>query len=158
VAGWSTETTCGVFVPLTALAPLGARAEVLGILRYERVDPFAVRLECHLSGRAPVVWRFARETLEAGVRGRAGVGNVTVCGGMPEVLGGAAGDVYVVLHSSRGHVVLRGPRGSFRAFLARSRRLVPYGEESENLDFDALVARLIDEPGGRGPDAPPAAR
>lgn len=152
-AGWSTETTCGAFLRLAALAGPGSRAHVLGVLRYQRADPFAVRLECHVPGRAPVVWRFARETLEAGVRGRAGVGSVMVCNALEGARGRAGAkntDVFIVLRSAGKHGVLRGPGDEIGDFLARSRRLVAYGEEHRYAELDELVARLTARPGGRG--------
>lgn len=146
-AGWSTETTCGAFLRLAALAGLGSRAHVLGVLRYERADPYAVRLECHVPGRAAVVWRFARETLEAGVRGRAGVGSVMVCNAL-EAGGGRAerknADVFIVLRGAGRHAVLRGPGDEIGDFLARSRRLVPYGEERRYARLDELITRLTE--------------
>lgn len=150
-AGWSTETTCGAFLPLTALGQAGVRANVLGVLRYERADPFAVRLECHLPGRTPVVWRFARETLAAGVRGRAGVGSVLVCRAL-EAARGECVNVYIELRSDDIHGVLRGPVEGFDAFLGRSRRLVPYGEEHLHLGLDTLITRLTARSNDRGPD------
>lgn len=150
-SGWSTDTSCGVFLQLTALAPLGASVSVLAVLRYERTDPFAVWLECHVAGRLPVVWRFARETLEAGVRGRAGVGCVMVCNTLE---GGRAkcADIYIVLNNAENHGVLRGPAEPFTSFLTRSRRLVPYGDESKYCDLETVLAELTAGSDNRGPD------
>ena len=135
---WATSTTCGTFVRLRALVPGEPGTDLLGLLRYRSADPFAVELACYPAGQPPVVWRFARETLEAGLRGRAGAGSVLVC----TRVGTAGEHVFILLHGPESHCVLRGPVPEFRAFLAHSRRLVPYGEEHRHLGLDRLIARL----------------
>jgi hypothetical protein len=154
--GWVTEASCGLFIDLRALTPRSGEADVLGVLRYDRADPFAVRLECHSTRQKPVVWRFARETLEAGVRGRAGAGSVLVCAGLttsPE-------HVFVLLSNPEAYCVLRGRLDDFEAFLARTRQVVPYGREREHLQLETSLARLVSGPGegsergGRRPGPP----
>ncbi|MBR7837268.1 SsgA family sporulation/cell division regulator [Actinospica durhamensis] len=139
--GWATGLSCGIFLDLAVLTSESGDAEVLGVLRYDRDDPFAVRLDCHADGQPPVVWRFARETLEAGVRGRAGAGSVLVCNGMAT----GPDQVYILLCNPDAHCVLRGSLEEFEVFLARTRQVVPYGREREHVELDAYLAELTGE-------------
>ena len=150
--GWATDVSCGMFLDLAVLTSESGDAEVLGVLRYDRDDPFAVRLDCHAAGQSPVVWRFARETLEAGVRGRAGAGSVMVCHGMAT----SPDHVYVLLCNPDEFCVLRGRLEDFEVFLARTRQVVPYGREREHVELDAYLAELTGEDAPEtGPETDP---
>lgn len=139
--GWVSSTSCGMFVTLQAVTPSGA-ADLIGVLRYQQNDPFAVRLECHPPAQPSVSWLFARETLEAGLRGRAGCGHVVVSAG----LGAERGRVFILLSNEESHCVLRGDAERFKGFLAASKQLVPYGQEHRHINLDALITSCSPAP------------
>jgi hypothetical protein len=104
-------------------------------LRYDRADPFAVRLvfppAASLDG-AEAIWTFGRDLLEEGLRAPSGVGDVRIwpCG--PEA-------VVVEFHTTDGMAMVRFGVRDLRDFLARSYEVVAQGGEDMLLDFDALL-------------------
>lgn len=110
-------------------------------LRYEREDPFAVRVSfpptASLDGAA-VEWTFGRELLTAGLRGPAGSGDVLVwpCGPQRTVL---------EFHAPEGMAMVQFDTDDLRRFLNRSYALVPEGSESARLDLDHSLAALLRE-------------
>ncbi|MDX3232416.1 SsgA family sporulation/cell division regulator [Streptomyces sp. ME19-01-6] len=110
-------------------------------LRYEREDPFAVRVSfpptASLDGEA-VEWTFGRELLTAGLRGPAGSGDVQVwpCGPHRTVL---------EFHAPEGMAMVQFDTDDLQLFLDRSYALVPEGSESARLDLDHDLAVLLRE-------------
>ncbi|WP_316522126.1 SsgA family sporulation/cell division regulator [Kitasatospora brasiliensis] len=107
-------------------------------LGYEADDPYAVRLTFHLPGDAPVTWYFARELLLDGISGPTGEGDVHV-----RPVGEELSEVCIVLRSPDGDAVLRASSAPLIAFLSRTDRLVPMGEEFTGRDIDAQLAALL---------------
>ncbi|MBD0671788.1 SsgA family sporulation/cell division regulator [Streptomyces sp. CBMA156] len=107
-------------------------------LAYEADDPYAVRLTFHLPGDAPVTWFFARELLLDGISGPAGEGDVHV-----RPVGEELSEVCIVLRSPDGDALLRAPSAPLIAFLARTDRLVPMGQELAGRDIDAQLADIL---------------
>ncbi|MFD5462053.1 SsgA family sporulation/cell division regulator [Kitasatospora sp. NPDC127059] len=112
-------------------------------LAYEPGDPYAVRCTFHLPGDAPVTWVFARELLLDGLSGPAGEGDVRI-----HPVGGELSEVSIELHSPNGEALLRAPAPPLIAFLARTDRLVPMGQELTGRELDAQLADIL-----RGCDA-----
>lgn len=135
---WRTSVSCGVFLKLHMITPEDGETELLASMRYDCGDPYAVQLRLHPARCVPVTWWFARETLEAGVRGRGGSrdGCVVARRGVAE----RRASLFLLLNGTSTHCVLRGPVRAFRALLACSTDLVPYGEESAHIDFAPLTA------------------
>ncbi|MGW1890353.1 SsgA family sporulation/cell division regulator [Streptomyces sp. NPDC002004] len=109
-------------------------------LRYETSDPYAVRLTFHLPGDAPVTWAFGRELLVDGVSGPCGDGDVHVSPVAP----GAPEDVHIRLQVGPDQALFRVGAAPLVAFLDRTDRLVPLGQERALADFDSLIDETLD--------------
>lgn len=114
-------------------------------LRYDRADPFAVRLVfppvASLDG-AEVTWTFGRELLEEGLGAPAGAGDVQIWPGDPD---GERDVVVVELHADGGMAVVQFDARDLQSFLARSYEIVPQGGEAQHLDVEADLAALLRE-------------
>ncbi|GAA2250076.1 MULTISPECIES: SsgA family sporulation/cell division regulator [Kitasatospora] len=116
---------------------------ILVDLEYDPADPYAIRLTFHLPGDAPVTWVFARELLLDGISQPTGEGDVHI-----HPLGEELAEVGIMLRSPEGDAVLRSSAPPLIAFLTRTDRLVPVGEERTGGDLDEQLA-LILSPGAR---------
>ncbi|MFJ5175256.1 SsgA family sporulation/cell division regulator [Streptomyces griseoviridis] len=109
-------------------------------LRYETGDPYAVRLTFHLPGDAPVTWTFGRELLIDGVGRPCGEGDVRVepadCDSLVEVL--------IRLQVGRDQALFRSSTAPVIAFLDRTDKLVPLGQEGALADFDTHLDEALD--------------
>jgi hypothetical protein len=109
-------------------------------LRYETCDPYAVRLTFHLPGDAPVTWAFGRELLIDGVGRPCGDGDVRVSPAEPDSLG----DVLIRLQVGSDQALFRSSTAPLIAFLDRTDKLVPLGQEGAHGDFDAHLDEALD--------------
>ncbi|MEV0368942.1 SsgA family sporulation/cell division regulator [Streptomyces sp. NPDC050636] len=115
--------------------------EIPASLRYDRADPFAVRVvfppAASLDG-AEVAWTFGRDLLEEGLRGPSGTGDVHIwpCG--PEA-------AVVEFHTADGMAMVQFETRDLRDFLTRSYGVVAQGCEGLHLDVDADLAALLRE-------------
>ena len=109
-------------------------------LRYEACDPYAVRLTFHLPGDAPVTWAFGRELLIDGVGRPCGEGDVRVSPADPESLG----EVLIRLQVGCDQALFRSSTAPLIAFLDRTDKLVPLGQEGALGDFDAHLEEALD--------------
>ncbi len=109
-------------------------------LRYETCDPYAVRLTFHLPGDAPVTWAFGRELLIDGVGRPCGEGDVHIAPADSEVLG----EVLIRLQVGGDQAMFRSSAPPLVAFLDRTDKLVPLGQEGSLADFDAHLAEALD--------------
>ncbi|MGW4897064.1 SsgA family sporulation/cell division regulator [Kitasatospora sp. NPDC004240] len=107
-------------------------------LDYDRVDPYAVRFTFHLPGDEPVTWVFARELLLDGISRPSGEGDVRI-----HPVGGELAEVCVVLRSPDGDARLRASAPPLVAFLSRTDRLVPMGQEISGGELDAELAAIL---------------
>ncbi|MFE6054699.1 SsgA family sporulation/cell division regulator [Kitasatospora sp. NPDC056446] len=107
-------------------------------LAYEAGDPYAVRFTFNLPGDAPVTWFFARELLLDGISGPAGEGDVHI-----HPVGEELSEVCIVLRSPDGAAVLRASSAPLIAFLARTDRVVPMGQELAGQELDAKLADIL---------------
>ncbi|MFC8914356.1 SsgA family sporulation/cell division regulator [Streptomyces sp. NPDC047821] len=101
-------------------------------LGYETRDPFAVRMTFHLPGDAPVTWAFGRELLVDGINGPSGDGDVHITPTGPEGLS----DVSIRLQVGADRAVFRSSAPPLVAFLDRTDKLVPLGQERTLGDFE----------------------
>lgn len=91
------------------------------------------------AGGEAVSWSFARELLVTGLDEPAGMGDVRV---WPWAT--PRGDfVALALSSPDGNALFEVPRSVLVRFLRRTYVAVPRGHESEYLDMDATVVRLL---------------
>lgn len=109
-------------------------------LCYETCDPYAVRLTFHLPGDAPVTWAFGRELLVDGVGRPCGEGDVRVSPAGSETLG----DVLIRLQVGADQALFRSSVAPLVAFLDRTDKLVPLGQEGALADFDAHLDEALD--------------
>ncbi|WP_457032091.1 SsgA family sporulation/cell division regulator [Kitasatospora sp. P5_F3] len=107
-------------------------------LDYDPVDPFAVRCTFHLPGDEPVTWVFARELLLDGISRPTGEGDVHI-----HPVGEELSEVCIVLHSPDGDALLRASAPPLIAFLARTDRLVPMGQELTGRELDVQLADIL---------------
>lgn len=110
-------------------------------LSYDPADPFAVTLVM-LYGGLESRWTFARELLVEGMFEEAGIGDVAI---FPSL--NVDANAFTVIE-------LRGPDAAFlgqlatrevTAFVQATTRVVPVGAESDLVDVDGLLARLLAE-------------
>ncbi|MFF7188735.1 SsgA family sporulation/cell division regulator [Streptomyces sp. NPDC008222] len=123
-----------VDVTVAAARPVPLPAE----LRYDRSDPYAVRLSLGTHSPLTVDWVFARSLLADGLRVPVGIGDVLVvprhrC--RPEA-------IRIVLRSRTGSAVLEIAESAVTAFLRQTEAVVPQGCEHHHIDLDDVVARL----------------
>lgn len=133
----STVIEQAVQARLVAAAP--RMESVPATLRYDREDPFAVRMAfpppATLEGNE-VSWAFSRELLAAGVDAPAGLGDVRVR---------PFGYDRTVLefHAPEGIAMVHIRTSELRRFLKRAQVMVPHGREHLYLDLDHNLAELL---------------
>lgn len=108
-------------------------------LDYDADDPYAVRLTFNLPGDAPVSWVFSRELLIDGITRPAGVGDVHIRPVSPEHLG----DLHIQLQVGEEQAVFQASAPPLVAFLDRTDRIVPVGQEEAFEDIDAELTRIL---------------
>jgi hypothetical protein len=130
-----------VVTSLRLVAPDATALPVRASLRYDPDDPYAVHLLIYVesAGGAPVRWTFARDLLVTGLDQPAGIGDVRVW-----PWASPYGDfVGLALSSPDGCAVFEVTRDVLVRFLRRACAAVPRGRESDHLDLDAAVNRLL---------------
>lgn len=125
-----------VVMSLVAAGELSLRIAV--DLGYDPEDPYAVRFTFHLPGDTPVTWYFARELLVEGIGRPAGEGDVHL-----HPVGEEMAEVCIVLRSPDGDATLRSPAAPLVAFLARTDRIVPMGEEQGQVELEAQLDLIL---------------
>ncbi|MCH0541693.1 SsgA family sporulation/cell division regulator [Streptomyces sp. MUM 203J] len=133
----STVIEQAVEARLVASAP---RMETVpATLRYDRRDPFAVRMSfpaaAALEG-VEVVWEFSRELLLAGLRRPAGSGDV-------RVRPWGRDRAVLEFHVPEGVAMVQVCRSELWRFAQRTLQVVPVGFEHLYLDLDHDLARLL---------------
>ncbi|MCL7379558.1 MULTISPECIES: SsgA family sporulation/cell division regulator [Streptomyces] len=108
-------------------------------LHYEVRDPYAVRMTFHLPGDAPVTWTFGRELLLDGINTPSGDGDVHIAPTTPEDLS----DVHMRLQVGDDHALFRVSAAPLVAFLDRTDRLVPLGQERTLSDFEGNLEEAL---------------
>ncbi|MDT3396917.1 SsgA family sporulation/cell division regulator [Streptomyces sp. B1866] len=108
-------------------------------LSYRTSDPYAVHIVFHTGSESPVEWSFARELLLEGVFRPCGQGDVRV---WPSRADGRT-TVCMSLTSPNGAAQVEAPASVVSAWLERTLRAVPPGQEHEQYDIDAALAGLL---------------
>ncbi|KDN84231.1 regulator [Kitasatospora cheerisanensis KCTC 2395] len=111
-------------------------------LDYDGDDPFAVRFTFHLPGDQPVTWVFARELLVDGLSRASGEGDVHI-----HPVGEELSEVDLVLRSPEGDARMRAAATPLLAFLARTDRVVPMGQETAGGELDQELASILSTTG-----------
>ncbi len=134
-------TSVEVETSLRLVVPDATALPVRTSLRYDPEDPYAVHVLFHAgsAGGEPVSWSFARELLVTGLDEPAGIGDVRVW-----PWASPRGDfVALALSSPDGNALFEVPCSILVRFLRRTYVAVPQGGESDHLDVDAAVNRLL---------------
>ncbi|EDY62241.2 SsgA protein [Streptomyces pristinaespiralis ATCC 25486] len=108
-------------------------------LDYETGDPYAVRMTFHLPGDAPVTWAFGRELLLDGINGPSGDGDVHIAPVGPESLS----DVIIRLRVGGDSAMFRAGAAPLVAFLDRTDKLLPMGQELTLGDFELSLEEAL---------------
>ncbi|RKE17350.1 SsgA family sporulation/cell division regulator [Streptomyces sp. TLI_171] len=103
-------------------------------LCFDAAHPYAVQLSFPPDGAG---WSFERDLLERGRHEPVGAGDVVI-----EPAPGR--QVLIRLRTPGDQLVLAVPADTVAAFLCDAYTLVPPGTESDHLDLDAALARLLD--------------
>jgi hypothetical protein len=109
------------------------------MLRYDGSDPLALRMvfpaEVSLDD-SEVVWAFARDLVETGLREPAGEGDVHVwpCGRAQTVF---------EFRAPEGVALVQFDNAPLRRFLRSSYAVVPAGKEADHLDVEQHIGSLI---------------
>lgn len=113
---------------------------VQGRVTYAPADPYAVHAVFQVESDERIEWVFARDLLADGLVAPAGEGDVGV---WPSRSGGRR-VVCLSLSSPSGQALLEAPLDDVAEFVGDVYRAVPPGAESELLDLDEALARLLD--------------
>ncbi|MBC9714170.1 SsgA family sporulation/cell division regulator [Streptomyces sp. TRM66268-LWL] len=108
-------------------------------LRYWTRDPYAVRLTFHLPGDAPVTWAFSRELLVDGINNPCGEGDVHIAPHGSDPLC----DALIRLQVGTDQALFKVSIAPLIAFLDRTDRLVPLGQERALADFDTHLDEAL---------------
>jgi hypothetical protein len=106
---------------------------------YRPEEPYAVSVVFRTTEQA-VTWNFGRDILSEGVQHATGFGDVQA---WPARSRRGVPVVTIQLASPDGVVQVEGSRRDISRFLDAAYRLVPVGEESRHVDFDAELAELL---------------
>ncbi|MEU1118982.1 MULTISPECIES: SsgA family sporulation/cell division regulator [unclassified Streptomyces] len=109
-------------------------------LYYEIDDPYAVRLTFHLPGDAPVTWTFGRELLIDGVGRPSGEGDVRV----EPTDSTKLDEALIRLQVGADQALFRVGIPPLLAFLDRTDKLVPLGQERALAGFDTHLDEALD--------------
>jgi hypothetical protein len=134
-------TTIEVETSLRLVAPDATGLPVRASFRYDPADPYAVHVLFHADSAddEAVDWCFARELLLTGLDEPTGTGDVRV---WPWAT--FRGDfIALVLSSPDGNALFEVPRDVVVGFLRRGYAVVPRGRETEHLNLDAALSRLL---------------
>ncbi|MFJ5234404.1 SsgA family sporulation/cell division regulator [Kitasatospora sp. NPDC088391] len=136
----SASTKLTFYLVLDVVVAPGLDVPVAASLRYSAAEPFVVHLDNHVDLPDPVTWALSRDLLLAGLEHPVGLGDLAVRPGR----GPDAGSILLALRGEEEDALLRLPEPALRRFLRRTECVVPVGCETEHLDLNALVARLLD--------------
>jgi hypothetical protein len=149
------ENTVCAELALVLIGPEEMAVPLVASLYYGRSDPYAVRMAFHTGTGEPVEWVFARDLLAAGLKGRAGAGDIRIwpspratpaqeTGQLFGEGAAARGDIInVELFSPSGHAHFQAPAVLTAEFLQRTYRLVPAGQEASTVDIEAELEALL---------------
>ena len=128
---------------LHLVVPGGPSLPVIADLRFDRSDPWAVRVAFQTGGEGDgiVEWMFARQLLTDGIAAACGEGDVRVW----PALHGTERVVNLAMASPSGSALFEIDRDALVEFLQQTYLAVPTGLESDVVDFDAELAILLSE-------------
>ena len=128
-------------IELRLVVPGGPSLPVMADLRYDVIDPWAVRVAFQTGGEGDgiVEWMFARQLLTDGIAAAVGEGDVRVW----PALHGTERVVNLAMASPSGSALFEIDRDALVEFLQQTYLAVPTGAEEEVVDIDAEIAILL---------------
>jgi Streptomyces sporulation and cell division protein, SsgA len=146
----SAELGLGLIVgPENTIVPLMAG------LSYTSADPYAVRMAFYVETDEPIEWTLSRDLLAAALHAREGIGDVQAwpsAASCDPAAGGALGRaaaghgvLNIAMSSPFGQAHFEASAQAIEAFLLRTYKLVPAGQEPAHLDFDAELTELLSQ-------------
>jgi hypothetical protein len=142
----SAELSLGLVGPERTIVPLTAG------LSYNCADPYAVLMAFDIGTEKPVEWILAPELLAAALHGSEGLGDVRAwpsaasCDPDVVAIGGAGPAILnIAMNSPYGQAQFEVSARAIEKFLERTYQLVPTGQESSYLDFDAELTDLLSQ-------------
>jgi hypothetical protein len=153
----SSSTTISAELGLRLVVPQQTIVPLVASMYYSGSDPYAVRMAFHVGTDEPVEWIFARDLLAAGIESRQGDGDVQVwpslmsCAddadldatGSAESQDAGGKILNIELSSPFGQAHFEAPAQAMSAFLRRTYRIVPAGQESSYLDIETELNDLL---------------
>ncbi len=130
---------------LRLIGPDDLTVQLTARLDYCSQDPYAITMSLDAGRAEPVEWTFSRDLLTAALHAPEGMGDVRA---WPSPAGKAERREKVLnieLASPDGHALFEATAAGIGAFLARTFELVPSGQESAFLDFDAELTELLSQ-------------
>ncbi|ATM24771.1 putative SsgG protein (plasmid) [Streptomyces alboflavus] len=126
-------------VQMTLAVTPDTRIPVPARFLYTSTDPYAVDVFFDITPHDVVQWTFARDLLNQGLSGSAGMGDVKITPIGPHQ------DRYLRFHleSSDGCALIEGPAAPIQAWLAKTFLAVPAGSEPTAMDIDGELAELL---------------
>jgi hypothetical protein len=159
----SSRTAVSAEVGLGLVGPEHMIVPLMASLYYRGQDPYAIRIAFHVGTGEPVEWTLARELLAAALEARAGIGDVQAwpsaaadegsAAGAGEGAAAGAGEwsaagqriLNIAMSSPFGHAQFEVNARAVEEFLWRTYEIVPAGQESGFLDFDAELTELLSQ-------------
>jgi hypothetical protein len=123
------------------IAPNGVTLPVEACFRYDPKDPYAITVvfQAETTDGSLACWVFGRELLAAGLDKSAGLGDVRL-----KPRWRPWGRVVMFsLSAPDGQARLKARRRVLARLLEQAYSLVPRGEESDHLDIDGCIAKLL---------------
>jgi hypothetical protein len=136
----SAELSMGLVGPEHTIVP------VMASLHYTSEDPYAVKMAFHVGTDEPVEWALARDLLAAALHSPEGIGDVQAwpsAGRGDAAAEDGAGILNISMTSPFGHAQFEAPASAVASFLHRTFGIVPAGQESRFIDFDAELTELL---------------
>jgi hypothetical protein len=126
-------------ITLELIDQTGSATPLAAQLCYDKSDPYAVTAS-FVTGPAEVRWVFARELLAEGLYEPTGDGDVHV---WPCIDARGTAVTILELTSPDGEALMQARSRDLTEFLANTEALVPFGSESDFVDFSAALDGLL---------------
>ncbi len=134
---------------LRLIGPQDTIVPLMASLYYSSQDPYAIQIAFHVGTDEPVEWTVARDLIAAALHSREGIGDVQAwpspTPGADEGPPAGLGILNIVMTSPFGRAQFEAPAEAVASFLHRTYEIVPIGDESLFMDFDAELTELLSQ-------------
>ena len=128
---------------LWLVAPQQTARALVARFIYSREDPYAIRAAFHVEQDKLVEWVFARDLLSMGIKGREGLGDVTIWPSAGPGVGASGRVLNIEISSPFGRAHFEASVKEISEFLRHTHQIVPPGEESELMDIESELTDLL---------------